>query len=211
MGIWKRFWNWLRSLFGGKKKETQDFESYVRKMQEGLRNMKAQTEAVLAAQQQREREIARLEAEIAKMGRYAAKAKAETNEKDARFFTEKKAGLERQLAELVKQKELAAGYTAQAEKLYQQAEAELAEITARKDAIKAKLAAAELMESMNRLEESRTSQELREKAAEAQAAMDKAEALAELEQRTAGGDLEALMRKYDEAEEYTGGQQYGII
>lgn len=58
-------------LFGGKKKdETDQLDRYVRQIQEALLNMKAQTEAVLAAQDKRKREIAQCEDQIAKMERY---------------------------------------------------------------------------------------------------------------------------------------------
>ena len=122
MGIFKRIWNWLCSLFGGgKKKEAAELERCVRTMQEALGNMKAQTEAVVAAQEKRRREIARCEEEIAKMGRYAEKAVREDRDSEARFFLEKKAGLEKRLAGLTKQRDMAAGYTSQAERLYQKA------------------------------------------------------------------------------------------
>ncbi len=198
MGIFKRIWNWLCSLFGGgKKKEAAELDHYVRTMQEALGNMKAQTEAVLAAQEKKKREITQCEAEIAKMARYAEKAVRDDRDQEARFFLEKKANLEKQLADLKKQRDLAAGYTSQAERLYQKAEQQLQEITARKDAVKAKMAAAELTEAMNRLESGRTGASLASMEADAQAALDKAEAIAELEGRSADSELEALMNKYD--------------
>lgn len=199
MGIFKRIWNWLRSLFGGgKKKEAAELDRCVRTMQEALRSMKAQTEAVLAAQEQRKREIARCETEIAKMARYAEKAVRDDRDNEARFFLEKKAGLEKRLADLIKRRDLAAGYTSQAERLYQKAESQLQEVAARKDAVKAKLAAAELAEAMNRLESGRTGASLASMEADAQAALDKAEAIAELEGRSADCEWEALMDKYDD-------------
>lgn len=211
MGIFKRIWNWLCSLFRGRKKDSMsDFERYVREMQEALGNMKTQTEAVLAAQEKRKREIAQCEAEIAKMNRYAEKAVGEGNDRDARFFLEKKAGLECRLAELTKQLQSAAGYTSQAEALQRRAENQLNEITARKDAVKARIAAAELMESMNRLEHGELGDAMEAQAAEAQAALDKAEALAELEGRTGGSELEALMSKYDQEEGADGELAEGI-
>ena len=205
MGIFKRIWNWLCSLFGGgKKKEAAELERCVRTMQEALGNMKAQTEAVVAAQEKRRREIARCEEEIAKMGRYAEKAVREDRDSEARFFLEKKAGLEKRLAGLTKQRDMAAGYTSQAERLYQKAESQLHEITARKDAVKAKMAAAELAEAMNRLNSGQAGSSLLSMEADAQAALDKAEAIAELEGRGADCDLQALMSKYDEEGEDTG-------
>ncbi len=201
MGILKRIWNWLRSLFGGKKKdEAAQLDRYVRQMQEALGSMKAQTEAVLAAQDKRKREIAQCEEQIAKMSRYAEKAVREDKESDARFFLEKKASLEKQLAELKKQRDMAAGYTTQAESLYRKAESQLSEITARKDAVKAKMAAAELAESMSRLNSGQGASSMASMEAEAQAALDKAEAMAELEGRTGESELADLMSKYDSEE-----------
>lgn len=195
MGIFKRIWNWLRSLFGGKgRREAAELDRCVRTMQEALLSMKAQTEAVLAAQDKRKREITRCEEELAKMGRYAEKALKEDREEDARFFLEKKASLEKQLADLRSRQAQAAGYTSQAERLYQKAQSQLNEVTARKDAVRAKLAAAELTESLNRLNDGA----LAAGEAQAQAALDRAEAMAELEGRTADRELEALMSKYDE-------------
>lgn len=201
MGILKRIWNWLCSLFGGRKKdEITEFERCVSQMQEVLRNMKAQTEAVLAAQDKRKRERIQCEEQIARMERYAEKAAAGGDDRNARIFLEKKEALLRQLDEFTKQSEAAAGYTYQAQNLYRKAESQLNEITARKDAVKAKMAAAQLQEAMNQLESGRLGGSLDAQAAEAQAALDKAEALAELESRTGDSDMEALMRKYDEEE-----------
>ena len=201
MGIFKRLWNWLCSLFGGRKRETVDLDRYVNEMQEALRNMKAQTEAVMAAQDKRRRELAQCQEEIAKMTRYAEKAASQGDEKNARFYLEKKVVLERQLADLEKKTEAAAGYTAQAEELYQKTQSQLEEITSRRDALRAKQAAADLAQSVSELEGSAWNQTLQAKTQEAQRALDKAEALAELEERAVDSDLTALMRKYDQAEE----------
>lgn len=198
MGIFRRFINWLKSLFGGGKKETEQFEQYVRQMQEALRNMKAQTEAVIAAQDKRRREIADCREQIAKMERYAEKAVAQGRENEAGFFLDKKKKLTAQLETLTRQAEQADGYTSQAEALYRRAESQLEEITARKDEVKAKMAAAELTQAMNCLKESQAAGSLSRMETEAQAALDKAEALAELEGRKQEEDLEALMSKYDD-------------
>lgn len=208
MGLLKRIWRWLCSLFGGgRKRETDDLDRYVRQMQEALLSMKAQTEAVQAAQEKRAREIARCEEEIRKMERYAAKAAGEDRDDEARFFLEKKASLSKELLRLTSARDMAAGYTAQAENLCNKAQAQLSEITARKDAVKAKLAAAELMESMNRLNEGQAGSSLSGLEAGAQAAMDRAEAMAELEGRTGGSELEALMNKYDGQESMAAGTE----
>lgn len=211
MGILKRIWNWLCSLFGGgRKKEAAELNRYVSKMQEDLRSMKAQTEAVMAAQEKRKREIAECEGAIAKMNRYAEKAVRENRDSEARFFLEKKASLEKQLDSLVRQRDQAAGYTAQAERLYQKAENQLNEITARRDALQAKLAAAELAESMTRLNNIQASGSLASMEADAQAALDKAEAIAELEGRNADQELADLMNKYDQEESGQQARQPGV-
>ncbi len=207
MGIFRRIWNWLRSLFGGKKKdETDQLDRYVRQIQEALLNMKAQTEAVLAAQDKRKREIAQCEDQIAKMERYAAKAVSGDQDKDARFFLDKKAALQKQLEELQKQEKAAQSYASQAEKLYDKASAQLNDSTARRDAVKAKLAAAELSQAMNSLGDG----SLRENEQKAQAALDRAEAMAELEGRGKDNDLSELMSKYDQAENSGGAEESDI-
>ncbi|MBP3701356.1 MAG: PspA/IM30 family protein [Lachnospiraceae bacterium] len=207
MGIFKRIWNWLCSLFGGRGSGEREVDRYVSEMQEALRNMRAKTEAVMAAQDKRHRELAQCREQMIKMVRYAEKALNQGDEQNARFFLEKKVVLERQLADLEKKSEAAAGYTAQAEELQQKTEAQLAEITARRDEVKAKMAAAELARSMSDLENSSWNRTLQAQADEAQRALDKAEALAELEERATDGDLTALMRKYDQAEESKGSGQ----
>lgn len=197
MGIFRRIWNWLKSLFGGRKNESAELDRYVRQMQEGLRNMKAQTEAIAAAQEKRRREILQCEEEMDKMSRYAQKAVAENRESDARFFLEKKAALAKRRDELTGQRDAAANYTSQAERLCSQAGRQLEEITARKDAVKAKMAAAQLMESMNHLADNRNGS-LSAMEENTQAALDRAEAMAELEGRTEDRDLAELMSRYDE-------------
>ena len=168
--------------------------------------MKAQTEAVLAAQDKRKREIAQCEDQIAKMERYAAKAVSGDQDKDARFFLDKKAALQKQLEELQKQEKAAQSYASQAEKLDDKASAQLNDITARRDAVKAKLAAAELSQAMNSLGDG----SLRENEQKAQAALDRAEAMAELEGRGKDNDLSELMSKYDQAENSGGAEESDI-
>ncbi len=194
----KRFWNWLCSLFGGRgRREKKEFEQSVSKMQEELQNMKVQTEAVTAAQEKRKRQEAELREEISKMTRYTQKALNEGRDSDAAFFKDKKESLEKQLDQLLAQSGQAADYTAQAERLYRQAESELNEITARRDAVAAKMAAADLMQSMNDLNNSAGSAAMNKADDDAQRALDKAEAMAELDGRRQEADLQELMKKYD--------------
>ena len=160
--------------------------------------MKAQTEAIAAAQEKRRREIWQCEEEMDKMSRYANKAVAENRESDARFFLEKKAALAKRRDEISRQQNAAADYTSQAERLCSQAGRQLEEITARKDAVKAKMAAAHLMESIHHLTDSGAAGSMSAMEDTAQAALDRAEAMAELEGRTKDRDLEELMSRYDE-------------
>lgn len=209
MWIFRRIWEWIRSLFGGKKKdEFAEFERCVGAMQEALRNMKAKTEAILAEQDKRNREIAQCRSDIDKMTRYAEKAQ-QNGSADAAYFLDKRDNLLRRLNELEQAAETAAGYTDQAETLYDQAEKELQELTARKDAVKAKVMAARLQESMNALENGQAAESMRAKAQEIQRAADKAEAMAELEGRSHGSELDELMKKYDQEAKLSGDRQAG--
>lgn len=209
MSIFKRIWEWIRSLFGGKKKnEFAEFERYANAMQEALRNMKAKTEAVLAEQDKRKREIAQCRSDIDKMTRYAEKAE-KSGGSDAAYFLEKRDALSKRLSELEQAAEAASGYTAQAEALYGKTEQELLELTARKDTIKAKVMAAELQESINALENGQEAEAMRTKAEEVQKAADKAAALAELEGRSHGSELDELIKKYDQEAGKNEGQRAG--
>lgn len=201
MSIFRRIWEWIRSLFGGKKKnEFAEFERYVKSVQEALRSMKAKTEAVLVEQDRRNREIAQCRSDIDKMSRYAEKAQ-QKGSADAAYFLDKRDSLIRRLNELEQASEAAAGYTNQAEALYEQAERELQELAARKDTIQAKVMAAELQESIHALENGQAAEAMRARAQEAQRAADKAEAMAELDGRSShGSELDELMKKYDQSD-----------
>ncbi len=202
MKLLRRIWNWIRSLFGGKHREQAQFEASVRQMEEALRSMKAQTEAARAAQDKRRREEEECRDEAAKMERYAQKAVAEGRDSDARFFLEKRDAAQKRLAEMTRLSSQVASYTSQADDLCRKAEAQLAELEARKDAVEAKMAAAKLQESMNQLGNGT----LESMDAEAQAAVDKAEAMAELEGRGKDRELDELMRKYDQEGASAAGQ-----
>lgn len=183
MTILKRIWNWIRSLFSGKKQdEAKDLDRQVEKTWEMLRNMKAKTEAVLVEQEKRKREISQCKAELDKMNLYAEKAGE--GSQDAICFQEKAEKLGKRLQELEQAEKLSGVYVTKATELYDSTRQRLQEVAEKRDVIQANSLSASLSESLRDLERQ----------------ADKAEALAELDQGVTGhsSEMEQLMAKYDE-------------
>ena len=83
-------------------------DKYIRDIEEDMRNVKAETAAVMAAETKAKRELTECQDEMAKMQRYAEKALTAGNEGDARRFLEKKGQLAGKQAGLQQAYDLAA-------------------------------------------------------------------------------------------------------
>lgn len=204
MGILQRFKDIMSSNINAMLDKAEDPEKMIdqciRNLNSDLGKVKAETATVMAEEQRAKRELDECNAEIEKMQKYAVKALEADNEADARKFLEKKAQLTSKQAGLAQASEAAAKNAANMRAMHDKLVSDLNELESRRDAIKGKLAAAKTQERINKMNSSVSGANNSISAFEryekqANAAVDKANAMAELNKSADGiDDLEA---KYD--------------
>lgn len=126
-------------------------DKYIRDIEEDMRNVKAETAAVMATETKAKRELTECQDEIAKMQRYAEKALTAGNEGDARRFLEKKGELASKQAGLQQAYELAAANASKMREMHDKLTKDLEGLQAKRDAIKAKAAVAKTQEKINKM------------------------------------------------------------
>lgn len=126
-------------------------DKYLRDIEEDLRNVKAETAAVMAAETKAKRELEECAEEIAKMQKYAEKALLAGNEGDARKFLEKKAQLTEKQTSLKQAYDLAAVNASKMKEMHDKLVKDMDKLKAKRDAIKAKVAVAKTQEKMNKM------------------------------------------------------------
>ncbi len=126
-------------------------DQYLRNMEGDLREVKAETAAVMAEESSVKRKIADCETEMAKMGDYAKKALQAGNEADARTFLTKKETLNGQLAGLQKSLEVASANAAKMKQMHDKLNNDIQDLVSRKDEIKAKLKVAKTSQKISEL------------------------------------------------------------
>ena len=177
-------------------------DQYLRDMTEDLAEVKKETAAVMAEETRAKRMLDDNAAEMKRYEDLARKALTAGNEGDARVFLGKK----QQLAE--KATSLQATYdaaNANAQKMRQMHDKlckDMQSLEARRDSVKAKVAAAKAQERMNKIGSSvsgvGTSMDAFSKMeAKADKMLDQANAMAELNQSQLETDVDSLAAKYD--------------
>lgn len=175
-------------------------EKYIRDIEEDMRNVKAETAAVMASATKAKRELTECQDEIAKMQKYAEKALLAGNESDARRFLEKKGELTGKQAGLQQACDLAEANADKMKEMHDKLEKDLGSLKAKRDSIKAKAAVAKTQEKLNKMGSSVSG------AGEAMAAfdrmeakvdrmLDEANAMSELNSET--DSIDDLAAKYD--------------
>lgn len=206
MGILQRFKDVMSANVNAALDKAEDpvkmVNQYMRDLEEDLGKVKSETAAVMAEEKRIKRELEENQEDIEKMERYAKKALMAGNENDARAFLEKK-------TELVSKKE-------SLEKAWQQAKAnadsmkqmhdklckDLEGLRQRKESIQAKMSLAKTQEKLNKIGSSFQGAADRMSAfdrmeAKADQMLDKANAMAELNQTVEEDSVEDLMSKYE--------------
>jgi len=211
MGILSRFKDImsanLNSLLDNAEGKNADklLENYVRQAKEDLETVKAETAGVMADETGAKRKVDEIDAQIAKMDKYAAQAVQAGNDDDARKFLAEKASLKTQKAD--------------ADKVYQAAKANADRMRALTDKLmddinsadsklaelKSKLAVAKQTEHMNQMADKighmtgstaiDTNYDRLEDAV--QKRIDQADAMAKLNDQIGDSDVDDLMDKYD--------------
>jgi len=176
-------------------------DKYIRDIEEDMRNVKAETAAVMAAETRAKRELNECQDEIAKMQKYAEKALTAGNESDARKFLEKKGELSGKQAGLQQAYDLAAANAAKMKEMHDKLQKDLEGLQSKRDSIRAKAAVAKTQEKINKMGSSVSG------AGEAMAAFDRMEAKVDrmldeanaMSELNSGADsIDELAAKYDD-------------
>lgn len=139
----------ISSLFQKSEDPEKIIDDYMRKLNDDLGKVKAETASVIAAEQRAKRALDECTAEIAKLQRYAEKSAADGNEAGARAFLEKKAVHSEKLQQLQIAYDVAASNASQMKQLQDKLVSDIGELEARRAALKGKLAAAQAQERLN--------------------------------------------------------------
>ena len=181
-------------------------DQMIRNLQSDLGKVKSETATVMAEEARLNRQLTELKAEEEKMITYAKKALQAGSDDDAKLFLEKKNSIQNKASE-VETRLISARQNSQNMKaMHDKISSQVADLNARKNEIKAKIQQAKLQEKMNTMTSSVTGaasiskfDEIEEKA---NAMLDKANAMQELNQVNDGG-IDDLMSKYDSATDST--------
>lgn len=181
-------------------------DQMIRNLQSDLGKVKSETATVMAEEARLNRQLTDLKAEEEKMITYAKKALQAGSDDDAKLFLEKKNSIQNKASE-VETRLISARQNSQNMKaMHDKLSSQVADLNARKNDIKAKIQQAKLQEKMNTMTSSVTGaasiskfDEIEEKA---NAMLDKANAMQELNQINDGG-IDDLMAKYDSTTDNT--------
>ncbi len=205
MGILTRFRDIMSSNINALLDKAEDPEKMIdqclRNLNSDLGKVKSETAAIMAEEQRAKRVLDDCNEEIAKMQTYAVKALEANNEADARKFLEQKASLSSKLPGLKEAYDLAHSNATHMREMHDKLVNDIDELEARKDMIKGKLAVAKTQERINKMSSSVGSandsiasfkryEEMADKA------LDKANAMAELNASSQEQSIEDLTKKY---------------
>ncbi len=205
MGILSRFKDIMQSNINALLDKAEDPEKMIdqclRNLNSDLGKVKSETAAIMAEEQRAKRALDECNAEIERMQQFAIKALETGNEDDARKFLEHKASLVSKQAGLLEAYELAKNNADHMRQMHDKLVSDIAELEARKDMIKGKLAVAKTQERINKMSSSVASANNSissfEKYEElANKALDKANAMAELNRSSKNQTIEDLTKKY---------------
>lgn len=208
MGILTRFKDIMSANINALLDKAEDpekmIDQYLRNIESDLGKVKSETAAVMAEETRCKRQLDECNAEIDKFQKYAEKAVMAGNDSNARQFLAKKAQLEQQKTSLQQAYDIAAANAAKMKQMHDKLCKDIADLNARKDSIKAKMAAAKTQEKLNKLGASvegamGSMSAFDRMEAKADQMLDKANAMAEL---NAGDkdDVDDLAAKYDSVE-----------
>jgi len=207
MGILTRFRDIMSSNINALLDKAEDPEKMIdqclRNLNSDLNKVKAETAAIMAEEQRAKRTLDECKEEIAKMQSYAVKALEADNEDDARKFLEQKASLTSKLNGLQESFNLANTNAVHMREMHDKLVSDINELESRKEMIKGKLAVAKTQERINKMTSSVSSandsiasfskyEEMADKA------LDKANAMAELNRSGPDASIKDLTKKYSE-------------
>lgn len=211
MGILQRFTEIMSANINALLDRAEDpskmIDEYIRDLNENLAKVKQETAAIMAEEARTKRAVDECSAEIAKMQTYAEKAIMAGNDEDARQFLSKKASLVEKQAGLMQAYTMACDNSAKMKQMHDKLCRDIADLSSRRETIKAKVQVAKTQERVNQLTsamntvdraQERMSQ-IDRMEAKANQMLDQANAMAELNQRDISGDVGELMEKYKDS------------
>ena len=205
MGILTRFRDIMSSNINSLLDKAEDpakmIDQCLRNLNNDLGKVKSETATIMAEEQRAKRALDECSEEIAKMQTYAVKALEASNEDDARKFLEQKASLTSKLTGLQSAYDLGHTNAVNMREMHDKLVADINELESRKDMIKGKLAVAKAQDRVNKMTSSVTNandsmasfskyEDLADKA------IDKANAMSELNSSTSENSLKDLTKKY---------------
>lgn len=208
MGILKRFKDIMSANINAMLDKAEDpekmIDQYLRDLQEDLRNVKSETATVMADETRCKRALDDCDADIAKMQNYAEKALLAGNEADAMKFLEQKNQLTAKQASLQQTYDVAAANAMKMRQMHDKLVTDINQLDSRRDAIKAKMKVAKTQDRLNKmtnnLSDSASSMAAFDRMeAKANAMLDQANAMTELNQTTQESGIDSLAAKYDAA------------
>lgn len=206
MGILTRFKEIMSSNINAILDKAEDpakmIDQTLRNLNSDLGKVKSETAAIMAEEQRAKRELDRCKEDIDKMQTYAVRALEANEESDARRFLEEKAKLSKNLAHLEENYNIAKTNSEKMRDMHDKLVVDIAELESRKDVIKGKLNVAKARERMNKMVSSSLSSgsssiaNFQRYEDMANAALDKANAMAELNQTRDENNINDLIDKY---------------
>jgi len=205
MGILTRFRDIMSSNINALLDKAEDPEKMIdqclRNLNSDLGKVKSETAAIMAEEQRAKRDLDDCNEDITKMQSYAVKALEANNEEDARKFLEQKASLAAKQPGLQEAYSLSHTNATHMREMHDKLVDDINELDSRKDMIKGKLAVAKTQERINKMgssvvsaNDSMASFEKYEDMADK--ALDKANAMAELNRSSSKQSIDDLSKKY---------------
>ena len=205
MGILTRFKDIMSSNINALLDKAENPEKMIdqclRNLNSDLGKVKSETAAIMAEEQRAKRALDECNGEIERMQQFAIKALEANNEDDARKFLEQKASLTERQKGLQEAYDLASTNATHMRQMHDKLVADIGELEARKDMIKGKLAVAKTQERINKMGASVASANnsiasFQKYEDMADKALDKANAMAELNRSSAKQSIDDLAKKY---------------
>ncbi len=203
MGILTRFKDIMSSNVNALLDKMEDPEKMIdqclRNLNSDLSKVKSETASIMAEEQRAKRTLDECNDEINKMQQFAIKALEQNNETDAKRFLEKKATLTSKQSGLQEAYNIAHTNAENMRAMHDKLVRDISELESRKDMIKGKMAVAKTQERINKVtagvgNANNSMAAFDRMEAKANAALDKANAMAEL---NAGEDsIDDLTAKY---------------
>ena len=206
MGIMERFKDIMAAHINALLDKAEDpekmIDQYLRNLESDLGKVKAETASVIAEESRARRALDECNANITKMQTYAEKAVAAGNDADAKQFLAQKKVYTDQLASLESTYQIAADNAAKMRTMHDKLVSDIGQLNAKKDSIKAKMAAAKTQQRINKIGSSAVGAANDMSAfdrmeAKANKMLDEANAMSELNKTTAESSIDALASKYD--------------